>query len=220
MECIRCGRDLAGLDCTQYFEADCGAAFCVRCDDITIIDKNNGACEVEFLRNVTPKSPQGLSPLSAFSARKIQNSTPCDWFAKVWSSTLEISQLYASGSTVTLRRILRSESDFLAIICNFITHQHINNHNVVCALIAEYAIGVTKDGRKQAISGRFEDVRPVRIHTEIGNSDRGRESNIDDRQTDGRNGRSLRDARESRPGDILRSMGRYPAAFLTVAEVN
>lgn len=107
--------------------------------------------EVTFLDN------QGLSPLSSASfALKRQNSTPCDWFEKEWSLIFDISHSKASGSTVTFNRIFRSASDFLGIMYNPIAQQRINMHNVVCAIIANYAIGMSQNERNQTTSESYE----------------------------------------------------------------
>jgi hypothetical protein len=107
---------------------------------------------------LTFQTVQGFSPLSFSSfARKIQNSTPCDWLAKVWSSIWDINHLAASGSTVTFNRTLRSSSAFLAIMYNFIAWQHINKHDVVCDIIAHCVIGTSKHGKINSTSERAEE---------------------------------------------------------------
>ncbi len=98
---------------------------------------------------------QGSSPSSILFAWKRQNSTPCDWLAKVWSSTLDISQSYNAGSTVTFNRFLRSDSDFLAILWHNIAQKRINIHVNLCAIIADYAIGLTSNEKNKPNSGRY-----------------------------------------------------------------
>jgi len=123
---------------------------------LSLVENNNGKSWISVFE-VTFRDVQGFPPCSSlFFTRNKQNSTPCDWFENVWSSILDISHLYTSGSTVTFNRILRSSFDFLAILYNFIAQQVINMYDVLCDNVAEYAIGMSQNEKCNADSESSE----------------------------------------------------------------
>ena len=113
----------------------------------------NGAAEIQILECSDLKYAQRPS-LSHSIALKMQYSTACDWLANSCESILDISQSYASGFTVTLRRFLRDPLGILGIQWQSMPN-NLNKNEVVWQTSANYAIGLNNHDRAQPISGSY-----------------------------------------------------------------
>ena len=114
---------------------------------------HNGVTEHILLESSDLKRAQCPS-FSHSIALKMQNSTACDWFANSCESIFDISHSYASGFTVTLRRILRDPLGILGIQCQSMPN-NLNINEVVWQTTAYIAAGLNNHGRMQSISGSY-----------------------------------------------------------------
>lgn len=114
---------------------------------------HNGAAELQILECSDLKYAQ--RPSSSHSiALNMQYSTACDWLANSCESILDISQSYASGFTVTLRRFLRDPLGILGIQWQSMPN-NLNKNEVVWQTSANYALGLNNHDRIQPISGSY-----------------------------------------------------------------
>ena len=115
---------------------------------------HNGMSELQILECSDLKYAQRPS-LSHSIALNMQYSTACDWFAKSCASIFDISHSYASGLTVTFRRILRDPLGILGIQCQSMPN-NLNMNDVVWHTSANNALGLNNHDRKQPISESSE----------------------------------------------------------------
>ena len=111
---------------------------------------HNGMPELHILECSDLKSAQRPA-LSHSIALNMQYSTACDWFAKSCASIFDISHSYASGLTVTFRRILRDPLGILGIQCQSMPN-NLNMNDVVWQTNANNALGLNNHDRNQPIS--------------------------------------------------------------------
>ena len=176
-------------------------------------NENNEAREVEFLKIDTSKKPQGLSPLSSASLNlRTHTSSPCAIFEKSRRSIFFFRYATISGGSVTVKDSLSRGMQLKAL------HSILNTCNRNTPFATDSVVRGIINGRKQAISGRFENDRPVRIYGNTGSADPGRETDINDRQSDVGDGAFMQCLRQRYPGDFLRGLGGHTAPVLITSE--
>ena len=113
-------------------------------------EKNNERPCLKVLE-VNLQNGQGLSPRSsAFFARAIQNSTPCDKLENVWSSTRSKTHSYNSRSTVTF--ILGLFFGIRDIEYSVISSKAINIYDMIFHSTTFNVVGDSQNGKQQPIS--------------------------------------------------------------------